>query len=123
MHKHIKLGPCSLAAKLSWQALILLHPSFFVSPAFPAAFRQRTCGGSTTRFLASVSRQTILHPGPASPKRCAHALCSNVLPMEVDIQRDFFTESSPSALRAIFSSWNLDGCKQWCAFPRQPSLP
>ncbi len=42
-------------------------------------------------------------------------LCSNVLPMEVDIQRDFFTESSPSALRAVFSSWSLEGCKQWCA--------
>ncbi|KAK9822087.1 hypothetical protein WJX74_005975 [Apatococcus lobatus] len=37
----------------------------------------------------------------------------NVLPMSVDLQRDFFTESSQSALRAIFASWSLDGCKEW----------
>lgn len=41
-------------------------------------------------------------------------LCSNVLPMEVDVQRDFVTESSPSALRAIFASWSLEDCKRWC---------
>ncbi|EIE23290.1 HI0933-like protein [Coccomyxa subellipsoidea C-169] len=37
----------------------------------------------------------------------------NVLPMEVDVQRDFVTESSPSALRAIFASWSLEDCKHW----------
>ncbi|CAL8465205.1 g4740 [Coccomyxa elongata] len=37
----------------------------------------------------------------------------NVLPMEVDVQRDFFTESSPSALRAVFASWSLEDCKHW----------
>ena len=47
--------------------------------------------------------------------RAPLSTCSNVLPMEVDIQRDFFTESSPSALRAVFSSWSLEACKQWCA--------
>jgi hypothetical protein len=40
-------------------------------------------------------------------------LRSNVLPMEVDIQRDYFTESSASAARAVFASWSLEGCKQW----------
>ena len=34
--------------------------------------------------------------------------------MEVDVQRDFVTESSPSALRAIFASWSLEDCKHWC---------
>ena len=33
--------------------------------------------------------------------------------MSLDLQRDFFTESSQSALRAIFASWTLDGCKEW----------
>lgn len=37
--------------------------------------------------------------------------------MEVDVQRDFFTESSPSALRAIFASWSLEDCKHWCDIP------
>lgn len=39
---------------------------------------------------------------------------SNVLPVDVDVQRDFFSESSPSALRALFASWSLPECKRWC---------
>ena len=74
--------------------------------------------------VSPSQRQAALHSQPASPEECAPLRWrSNVLPMEVDVQRDFFTESSPSALRAIFSSWTLDGCKQWCAFPRLPSSP
>ena len=41
--------------------------------------------------------------------------------MELDTQRDFFTESSPSALRAVFSSWSLEGCKQWCVSCPSPT--
>lgn len=40
-------------------------------------------------------------------KRC------NVLPMDVEIERDYFSESSKSAVRAVFAQWNLDGCKAW----------
>ena len=39
---------------------------------------------------------------------------SNVLPVEVDLQRDFFTtDGSASAVRAVFASWPLDECKAW----------
>lgn len=37
----------------------------------------------------------------------------NVLPYSVDMESDFFTDSSRSAMRAIFSSWELQQCKQW----------
>ncbi|GAX81938.1 hypothetical protein CEUSTIGMA_g9366.t1 [Chlamydomonas eustigma] len=37
----------------------------------------------------------------------------NVLPMEVDLQRDFFTGGSSSAMRAVFASWPLNECKAW----------
>lgn len=43
----------------------------------------------------------------------------NVLPAEVDLQRDFVTESSRSALRAVFSSWSLDDCSFWLSDPHQ----
>jgi hypothetical protein len=38
---------------------------------------------------------------------------SNVLPVEADLQRDFFTGGSASAVRAVFASWPLDECKAW----------
>ena len=39
---------------------------------------------------------------------------SNVLPVEAELQRDFFTTGgSASALRAVFASWPLDECKAW----------
>ena len=37
----------------------------------------------------------------------------NVLPFQVDLQQDFFTESPFSAFKAIASSWSLDLCKAW----------
>ncbi|KAI8475412.1 MAG: hypothetical protein J3K34DRAFT_517435 [Monoraphidium minutum] len=37
----------------------------------------------------------------------------NVLPLAADVEADFFTESSRSALRAAFASWTLDGCREW----------
>lgn len=43
---------------------------------------------------------------------------SNVLPVEVDLQRDFFTGGSASAMRAVFSSWPLGECKAWLEDPR-----
>ena len=41
------------------------------------------------------------------------AVCSNVLPMHVDLNKDYFTESSRSALKAVFASWSLEQCKIW----------
>lgn len=40
-------------------------------------------------------------------------VCSNVLPMHVDLNKDYFTESSRSALKAVFASWNLEDCRDW----------
>ena len=64
---------------------------------------------------APVLPRCMLILFPTGNCKASLPVCSNVLPMEVDIQRDFFTESSPSALRAVFSSWSLEACKQWCA--------
>lgn len=40
-------------------------------------------------------------------------VCSNVLPMDIELEKDYFTESSSSAARAIFAQWSLLGCKEW----------
>ncbi|PRW59453.1 hypothetical protein C2E21_1555 [Chlorella sorokiniana] len=37
----------------------------------------------------------------------------NVLPSTVELPRDYFTDSSTSALRAVFSTWSLDDCHYW----------
>jgi len=50
-------------------------------------------------------------------------MCSNVLPMDVEIERDYFSESSKSAVRAVFAQWNLDGCKAWSASPSLLYIP
>ncbi|KAG2437439.1 hypothetical protein HXX76_006089 [Chlamydomonas incerta] len=41
----------------------------------------------------------------------------NVLPLEVDLATDFFSDSAPSAVRAVFASWNLELCKAWLEDP------
>ncbi|MEW5317228.1 MAG: hypothetical protein WDW38_008545 [Sanguina aurantia] len=41
----------------------------------------------------------------------------NVLPAAVDLQTDFFTESSFSAMKAIFASWSLEQCQDWLTDP------
>ena len=33
--------------------------------------------------------------------------------MDIQLERDFHSQSSKSALRAIFRSWTLDQCKHW----------
>ena len=38
---------------------------------------------------------------------------SNVLPMDVELERDYYSESSKSALRAVFSQWSLTDCRTW----------
>ena len=37
----------------------------------------------------------------------------NVLPAEVDLQQDFFTDSPSSCMRAIFASWGVWECWSW----------
>ncbi|CAG9465632.1 unnamed protein product [Pedinophyceae sp. YPF-701] len=37
----------------------------------------------------------------------------NIAPMEVNLETDFFSDASRSALRAAFSSWDLDSCLAW----------
>lgn len=37
----------------------------------------------------------------------------NVLPADVDAGRDFFTESSPGAVRGMLASWPVDDCRTW----------
>lgn len=55
---------------------------------------------------------SLAHSAIASPCPCCPAH-SNVLPAEVDLQRDFFTGGSASAMRAVFASWALDECRSW----------
>jgi len=50
---------------------------------------------------------------------CVH---SNVLPLQYELEADFFSESSMSALRAVFSSWNLEACKEWLESPEGVGL-
>ena len=33
--------------------------------------------------------------------------------MDIQLERDFYSQSSKSALRAVFKSWSLDQCKHW----------
>lgn len=37
----------------------------------------------------------------------------NILPYEVDLDRDFMTDSPRSAMRAVFSSWGVWECWSW----------
>lgn len=46
----------------------------------------------------------------------------NVLPGEVALVRDFVTESSQSALRAVFSTWSLDDCEYWLSDRHQVGI-
>jgi predicted flavoprotein YhiN len=41
----------------------------------------------------------------------------NVLPTEIDVQADYFTDSPSSALRAIFASWGVWDCWTWLSDP------
>ncbi|KAG2490098.1 hypothetical protein HYH03_011404 [Edaphochlamys debaryana] len=41
----------------------------------------------------------------------------NVLPFEVDLTTDFFSDSPASAVRAVFASWSLELCKAWLEDP------
>lgn len=79
--------------------------------------RHHPNGGMCSNVLsAPVPRLTcsIRFPTPWwSPSN--ECTCSNVLPMDLDASRDFFTEGSPAALRGVLASWSLPECRQWCA--------
>lgn len=47
----------------------------------------------------------------------------NVLPKTFDPSIDFFTESSTSALRAVFSQWSLSECKKWLSDKEGIGIP
>ena len=37
----------------------------------------------------------------------------NILPGSTDLNKDFFTSGSSSAMRAVFATWPLDDCRAW----------
>jgi predicted Rossmann fold flavoprotein len=48
----------------------------------------------------------------------------NVLPgYTPDFVDSFYTESSRSALKAVFSSWTLEACQEWLSSPRAIGIP
>ena len=46
----------------------------------------------------------------------------NVLPLEVDPERDYFTDSHRGAVHAVFRTWTLEECLQWMTSPRALNL-
>ncbi|GIL91209.1 hypothetical protein Vretifemale_18904, partial [Volvox reticuliferus] len=73
--------------------------------------------GLTAAFFAAEhgARVTVLERTREAGKKILMSGGSrcNILPLEVDLQDDYFTESSASAVRAVFASWNLELCKAW----------
>jgi hypothetical protein len=65
--------------------------------------------------IAHLSHHSC-NPRPPPPPPHTHIPsppCSNVLPLEVDLGRDFTSSSPGSALRALFSTWSLEQCLSW----------
>lgn len=52
-------------------------------------------------------------PPPPPPHSHPPITPSNILPLAADLDSDFFTESSRSALRAAFASWPLEQVHAW----------
>lgn len=83
---------------------------------------QPSAGTSPGSMLLPASSHAPLLPVPTLPRPQPPPLLpftlpnthSNVLPLAADPAADYFTESSPSALRALFASWTLEECRQWC---------
>lgn len=91
----------------------------------PAAQHVTVVGGGaaglTAAFFAAEygARVTVLERTRECGKKVLMSGGSrcNVLPFEVDLAQDFFTESPYSAFKAVASSWNLDLCRQWLEDP------
>ena len=47
---------------------------------------------------------------------------ANVLPTDVDLETDFFTDSPKGAMRAVFASWDVWDCWSWLSDPDQVGL-
>ncbi|KAJ9534923.1 hypothetical protein QJQ45_029583 [Haematococcus lacustris] len=73
--------------------------------------------GLTAAFFAAESgaQVTVLERTPEAGKKILMSGGSrcNVLPLKVDTQADFFSESPPHAVRAVFASWSLAACREW----------
>ncbi|KAK9791604.1 hypothetical protein WJX73_004142 [Symbiochloris irregularis] len=73
--------------------------------------------GLTAGYFAAKadSRALILERNKEAGKKIliSGGTRCNVCPGSLDIQRDFITESSTSALRAILKSWDLGSCIAW----------
>jgi predicted flavoprotein YhiN len=80
--------------------------------------------GLAAAYFAAESgavRVTLVEKTPEAGKKIliSGGTRCNVLPGSVDPATDYFTESSASALRSIFSRWSLDDCRDWISDPNQ----
>lgn len=77
--------------------------------------------GLTAAFFAATqgARVTVLerNADPGRKITISGGTRCNVLPEACDVASDFYTESSLSALRSIFSKWSLEECRQWLSDP------
>lgn len=75
-----------------------------------------TSGSCKSSFLSGMqARVVVLERTKEAGKKVlmSGGTRCNVLPSEVDLDKDFFTDSSQSALRAIFASWGVWQCWSW----------
>ncbi|KAG2453062.1 hypothetical protein HYH02_002395 [Chlamydomonas schloesseri] len=77
--------------------------------------------GLTAAFFAAEhgAKVTVLERTREAGKKILMSGGSrcNVLPLEVDLATDYFSDSAASAVRAVFASWNLELCKAWLEDP------
>ena len=82
--------------------------------------------GLTAAYFAAEPgvRVTLIEKTPEAGKKIliSGGTRCNVLPGSVDPATDYFTESSASALRSIFSRWSLDDCRDWISDPNQVGI-
>ncbi|GFR47749.1 hypothetical protein Agub_g9514 [Astrephomene gubernaculifera] len=77
--------------------------------------------GLTAAFFAAEhgAKVTVLERTREAGKKILMSGGSrcNVLPLEVDLSADYHSDSAPSAVRAVFASWNLEACRAWLEDP------
>lgn len=87
--------------------------------AMPSHTLGLAAGLTAGAHAAAGNTRTLILEGNAEAGRkilVSGGTRCNVCPGSLDQQRDFITESSQSALRAILKSWNLSSCLAWYAF-------
>eukprot|EP00892_Ulva_mutabilis_P002992 jgi/Ulvmu1/12694/UM094_0053.1 len=89
------------------------------SPSSQVAVVGGGAAGLTAAYFAAMvlgkGKVTVLERTREAGKKVlmsGGARC-NILPYEVDVDRDFMTDSPRSALRAVFSSWGVWECWSW----------